>query len=294
MHQAPAELPGRQWRKQLDSLGLAWPIEITVSRQTIRQASASIHANQFGGVLPPGSVFAIDEEKCVASPELCLVQMANSLPLAKLIELGLELCGSYSIPDRDLTESSLFSDNKTVYGLPPITNVGRITSFIEQASGISGLRLARRALDYLQNGSASPMETVLTLLLTLPYRLGGYGLPQPRLNARVKPSPITRGYKEGKAYYALDLYWHEARIAVEYDSDLHHTGADRINEDSMRRTDLALMGINVITVTRQQVYGIADFDRVANLLASHLRTNLRHDRNPTFTDSRRKLRESLL
>lgn len=49
------------------------------------------------------------------------------------------------------------------------------------------------------------------------------------------------------------MFWPEANVAIEYDSDLEHTGSARIAEDAQRRNDLTALGITTITATREQV-----------------------------------------
>ena len=55
----------------------------------------------FTGPLPGSSILRASDDVLVSSPELCFFQMASQLPLVKLIELGYELCGSYSLINSD-------------------------------------------------------------------------------------------------------------------------------------------------------------------------------------------------
>ncbi|MCL1895345.1 MAG: hypothetical protein FWG03_02225 [Clostridiales bacterium] len=117
----------------------------------------------------------------VSSPEFCFLQMAGQLTLAKLIELGYELCGVYSMPN---------ADDKNVpergfYNRQPLTSIKKLKAFLDSMPGVKGRKKAMRALRYLRDGSASPMETKLAILLTLPYMLGGYGFSLPEMNKRI-------------------------------------------------------------------------------------------------------------
>jgi len=136
------------------------------------------------------------------------------------------------------------------------------------------------------------METKLSMLLTLPYKLGGYGLPRPELNSRIIPLQSARK-SSSKKYYSCDLYWPEYELAVEYDSTLFHTGSERIADDSKKRNALALMGVTVITVTKQQLYSSVEFEKVAKVLANCLDKRLAY-KNPGFAAVHRGLREQLL
>ena len=149
-------------------------------------------------------------------------------------------------------------------------------------------RIADRALD----GSASPMETALAMLLSLPGTLGGYGLPSPRLNARIDVSS-KNGLNQSKRYYVADLYWPEARFAVEYDSDRWHVGPERIGQDAARRNALLFQGVNVVTVCSQQIMSESKMDDVARIAARALGRSVR-PRAREWRKRNRELRRAVL
>ena len=113
------------------------------------------------------------------------------------------------------------------------------------------------------------MESAVSLMVGLPQRLGGLGLPRPTLNQRI--SPGRRGRAATSAhFYDCDLFWPQARLALEYDSDLCHTGADRLNSDAARRTALLALGITVVTATRDQIYRPRQFRQLETTLRRQL------------------------
>jgi hypothetical protein len=75
----------------------------------------------------------------------------------------------------------------------------------------------------------------------------------------------------GKRYFRCDLLWARFRVAIEYDSDMFHTGKEKIANDSVRRNVLGFMGINVITVTRSQLYSASGMQSIAEQLAKAMR-----------------------
>jgi len=225
----------------------------------------------------------------VSSPEFCFLQLANQLPLPRLIQLGYELCGKYSIPVR----GDLNAPEKGFYKRDSLTSVNALQAFIDRMPGINGHRMATHALRYILDGSASPMEAKLAILLTLPYKLGGFNLYLPELNYRIVPSKTVK-QSASKSFYSCDLYWPDYDLAVEYDSDLCHTGSKRIASDSKKRNTLALMGISVITVTKEQIYSKTELEKVARILANHLDKRLFHLRNPGFAVAHRDLHKLLL
>lgn len=120
----------------------------------------------------------------MSTPEFCFLQMAGCLSLVQLIQLGFELCGTYA----------LVGGAPAVRRAAPLTTKVKLAAFVEQSSGARGCKKAARAVRYVQDGAASPMETMLAMMLCLPYGLGGYGLEKPLINHRVDvPSSSKAG-----------------------------------------------------------------------------------------------------
>lgn len=198
----------------------------------------------------------IDSKLSVVLPEMCFIQMAASLSIYHLIELGFELCGGYSIGDNEYRV--------------PVTTTSRLAAFIDGSRGMRGIQEARRALRYIRNGSASHMETKMAMVLGLPCSLGGFGLGMPEMNREVNVGVRNRTANPlAKSSYRCDLYWEKGSVSVEYDSDLWHTGPSRIAADAKRRSDLALLGIRVVTVTNMQTKSRLALRAIAQLVARY-------------------------
>lgn len=272
--------------------GLASPIDVMVNTPHARRKSKMVRPHVFCGTFPNNSFIDVGDGLFVASPELCFFQMANELPFIKLIELGFELCGSYSLSETSYSDKEKRVAEKVPYGRSPLTSTKKLQAFVDRMAGVRGRRPALRALRYITDNSASPMETILVMLLILPYRLGGYGLPIPELNSRITPAKTIKR-SSSKAFYSCDLFWPDVDLVAEYDSDSYHTGAERIASDSKRRNAITSAGILVITVTNQQIRSIVEFEKVAKLLAINMDKQLRY-KNPGFLEAQRKLRGLLL
>jgi very-short-patch-repair endonuclease len=135
------------------------------------------------------------------------------------------------------------------------------------------------------------METALSMMLTLPHMLGGYGIPAPKLNARILLAKTAKR-NASRSYYVCDLFWPDYNLAVEYDSDEFHTGAERIANDSKRRNSLASVGITVITVTKRQIYSTTELAKTARLICGNLEKRLQLP-IPGFNAKHRELRGQL-
>ena len=268
--------------------GFTAPIHIIIGNQGARRSSKIVEQHIFSRETPIGCFMNIGNGLMMSSPEFCFVQMADQLTLAKLIELGYELCGAYSIPPKD--DPSI--PDRGFYKRKPLTSADKLKAFIETMSGVKGYKKAKRALRYTLDGSASPMETKLAIFLTLPYMLGGYGFSLPELNRRIVLSKTARKVFNAD-YYVCDMFWPDERVAVEYDSDQQHTGSDRIANDSKRRNALNSAGVRVVSVTKQQLYSTVELERVARTIAKHMNRRL-FSKKSKFYAMHRELRKQLL
>ena len=151
------------------------------------------------------------------------------------------------------------------FDLPPVMKSNRAKAFVARQSALRGSVGANAALKWVVDNSASPMETAVYLLLCLPKRLGGYGLPKPILNPKLIIS-TPDGTKERYP----DLYWIGASIDVEYNSDLSHSGEWARYRDSKREVELTVANVRVLPLTRRQLMSVSEFDAFAQGLRKML------------------------
>lgn len=214
---------------------------------------------------PRRSYCQIDEGVYLASPEACILQIAEEESIPKLAYLISELCGWHATDHlaRGMVPS-----------IPRMT-VGSLKSYLRNASGSRGVKKARRAADFAFDGAASPMETKLALLLSLPTAYGGYGIPKPVLNAAVSGGVLSAVPPRKGDFFLTgdlrcDLSWPEKGFALEYDSSMYHDGRVNIDSDSKRRTRLEANAVRVLSVTKGQVYDYARFDELARVVAEKI------------------------
>ena len=258
------------------------PVHILVPDKGSRCQSPYFVSHVWQHAMPPRTLVAVSDGLYVAAPELCFVHMATTLDIPRLACLGFELCGGYSVST---------GDQRGFIDRTPLTSVARIESLLDEIKGMRGCVQARRALRFVLAGSASPMETILVILLHVPRSLGGYGIPAPVLNYRVEVGRSVASMVE-KSHYACDACWPQSKIAVEYESDSYHTGSSRIARDSKRRNELIAMGFEILTVTRKQLFEYYTFDRFAHQLAKRLEYRMR-EHVGTYDPRRMELRKLL-
>lgn len=247
---------------------LAFPLHVVVPTEAARSRCGKAACHVSSGSFPRGSFVRIAQNVLASSPELCFVQMASELSLPALTRLGFELCGTYGIA----------TVGKVDYRFdPPFTTPARLARFLDRAGSMPGTVKARKALGLLVAGSASPMETTVIMLLCLPLRMGGYGLPRPLMNHDVHPKERSLFAADDKCYYC-DLIWPDASISLEYDGRKHHGTINKMADDAIRRNNLLDRGIPVVTVTTRTVRNLIELDRIARTLSKRLGYRARCDK----------------
>ena len=261
----------------------ATPLHLLVPSEEHRGAKNSVKARVWCSELPTGSFYKGNAYASISTPEFLFVQMARDLSLVELVELGMELCGSY----RRACEKY-----PTRYECAILTTPKKMKDFIEGAGKMPGVKKARQALKHIVPESASPMETVTYLLLCLPRRLGGYAFPRPILNQEVPFSAAGKKFTLRRSSYP-DLCWPDSKIDLEYHGSEHEKD-ERRAEDSMRRKALERMGYTVYELTYKEVENIDLFHANVRRLANLLGLRLRSAGEGNFRDREAGLRATLL
>lgn len=219
------------------------PLEVLACSAERRIYPAGVVCHTLTSGLPAGSICAIAPKLGIVSPELLFLQMAPRLTFAQLVALGMELCGSYGL----VPGSSDGFERRLA-----VTSVGRMSAFLVLCDGMHGVVRAREALPWVIEGSRSPMETTLTLLLTLGRRRGGARLPVPTLS-RCARSEDSCHAASSQERHDIDLAWREQGLAVVFDGDLEHSVDTRCEHGAERAKDLRAMGWKVVVVAPDQV-----------------------------------------
>ena len=228
---------------------------------------------------------------CLIPPEYLFLQMAETMNFLDLLLLGFELCGTYFSGqgiDAFASTSTASPRHK------PFTRANKIARFLDSdvASQTKGIAQAAQASKFLLDNSDSPRESALALMLTLPRRLGGYALPRPLLNKRIN-IPRSNSQLIRNDHFRCDLLWPKEGLAIEYDSDLHHVGAQKIAKDASRRDALALLGIQAITVTNKQFASMNEMDKVAHAVAKTLGIRQRNEKRYNYQTRKIQLLQQL-
>ena len=263
--QAAPQENNSPYYSQIDT-GILWkfsidekPVSILVSCKANMRKSQNLSPRIWSGKHPSRSFYKIAQDLYISTPEATFLQLGKESSLIQLITIGYELCGSYGL--------SAQSDSGFLRR-EPRSNPQLIERYLEKCDGIHGVKAAKRASSYIAKGSASPMESLLSMLLCLPPSLGGFGLPRPELNFPIETN------EGGIVMRRCDLYWPDQRFALEYDSDTFHSDASKLHLDSSRRSTLEKAGVQVVSVTKNQVFDRGQLFNLATIVSKRLEKRL--------------------
>lgn len=170
----------------------------------------------------------------ITSPEFTYLQIASKLDLIGTILAGSALCSDYF-----LNQDGRGGVSQRPNG--PLTNRAAIAKFLSTQGRKRGIVPAKRALQYIVENARSPRETMLALLLCLPYNLGGFNLGTVELN---KPLELENRYGEkitripDLTIQLKDKREKQGTALLDYDPAVTHAGGQKIMRDLDRENEL--------------------------------------------------------
>lgn len=257
------------------------PVHVMVPNRASRVRPADLVCHLSSTAPVPGSfVRGFGERLLIAGPELAVCQLALRLPMPKLAELVSELCSTYyyvleEAPQLHCEKDGLraqaqMQECARSHRAVPVSCLRAMAGYAEQMGGSRAGRAMMRAVRYAVDGSASPMETALALMLALPKSTGGYGLPKPQMNVVL---PV-----EGERVRVADLFWPKGNVAVEYDSEAFHGEREKQHRDARRRNQMEAQSVTVLTATADHLSQLVALDELAGQIARRLGKNLHRER----------------
>lgn len=295
----------------LEALGLTGrPVHLIVPYAAARSSGRLARFHVWGDIVPGDAFVRVHERLFVSSPLFTVLQLAcarrptsltkqqvqdsmdetrsvrsaRGLPVSAVSGADLlaweniraiveaarvltEFAGSYRMPSRP--------GESVAYDLEAALTCDSVASTLGALPILKGAERAQRIVCLAFDGSASPMETMLVLILTLPVELGGYGLPRPRLNVRIAVEPDELRFCS-KDKMVVDLYWDEARLVLEYDSGEFHAEKGRGKRacDTERANSLTALGYQVLSATYELVRDSRRLDLLARQIAHKLGVEL--------------------
>ena len=240
--------------QQLTRLGInTRPVHVLVPKRTGVCHTQRVVSHHVAPPYQQGAFTRLSADVYALTPLACIIRMARSLDDVQLLQLLYKLLGRYRTYGDDLYERT------------PFMTYEQAAAFVLRARGNYGVKRVRRALQYAQEGARSPAEASASIIFSLPVSAGGFDLPVPMLN-----SPLS-AQRNGVAESRFpDLFWPSYNLALEYQSDEFHTGAERIGADAARRTHLQEAGYTVFELTNYQARRQKELLSLANALRERM------------------------
>ena len=280
------------------------PVHMVVPNARVRSRGKGATFHVWSRLLPVGSMWRLGLRLLTSGPELAIIQFCGSQ--AKLEELldefaattraDLELHAQFGIDAKPAIDPPLewertrrllgavvlacefagtyrlpVADKPVNYEAAPLMTCENLR---QMSSWLGTTSVEKRACEVSQlalNKSASPMETAVALMLTLPVHMGGFGIPQPKLNT---PTDVSSGWEtlSDRDEVKADMLWEEQRVAAEYDSYEFHgrLGPRRLTQDAIRSNILTARGYSVFRITFGVVSSLAGMSLLARQIAHAL------------------------
>lgn len=234
------------------------PLDVLVPTHAASFKSPSFTCHLCTNELPPGSFRRLTSNVFVTSPELTFVQMGTVLTDVQLALVGMMLCGTYAIAP---------NEQRSLIDRAPLTTMESLRAMASKDYALRGAQTARAALDLMVEGSRSPRESSLLLLLCSKDGYGSYGMPRPELNRVVDLSPAAASLL-GTSQIKPDLCWYEQRTLMEYDSWNHHSRPDELADDDLRIQAFRKDQWEAVTLRTVNMDNPTRFDKIVrNVLA---------------------------
>lgn len=232
--------------------GIEAPLDLISTKRSASLRTSYMRVHGQLSPLPPGSItfagsISGDEDELsvfVSTPELCLVQMGCFAERHELAELAIELCGDYALRPDGMGGTHIIKR-------PHATTADSLRAYIARAADVHGVKRARFAAECVVDSSRSPRESQIALEMTLSYRLGGYGLPRPKLNEKITLEGAARRAAGVREIYP-DFYWPNAGLVLEYDSDAFHSDSAKRERDIRKRNAYEMLGLHALSLTHRQ------------------------------------------
>lgn len=280
------------------------PVDLLVPTRSERSRGKEARLHVWKGDIPAGALVRLGEQVFASTPQFVLLQMAaHNYKRDPLARAYVEECRAESAvaQTRDATgpldgedpfawrrkehvvRMALVAcefagtyrlgagDHDTAYRLAPLMTLEEARTFANRVPRLYGGARVQAALDLAFDRSASPMESALAMMLSLPVDYGGFGLPRPTLNEALPTGEFSSLWDGGDSI-TPDLLWKDARVVIEYESDEFHAsqGARKATDDATRANVLSALDYTVLRATTGSVTSQVELGRLATQVATAL------------------------
>ena len=222
-----------------------------------RRSPAGVACRVWHGSLPRNSVFLIEEDVYVTSPELTLLLQATQLHQAALCQMLGRYLGTWT-PD---SHSECGQRTRM-----PLTSFEQLQSFLQHVGRAHGKGNLQFAMAYTCEGAASAPETTLQLALSLPPEVHGLNLSQPIMNYEIGLSSHAQKLCQHERI-RIDLCWRDKQFGLEYQGEEH---GKTLGEDYARWFAAREEGYELWLIAKEQLASSAQMNHIGREVAKRL------------------------
>ena len=175
---------------------------------------------------------------------------------------------------------------------PPLATRQDILSLAAQARGQRDSVAPYQAAAMCIEGSGSPFETKVALMLTCNVHQGGEDWERPLMN-KVIPFSDEAQRLAGMPYCIGDMVWEEQRVCLECNGMAFHADREGFRLASSRSAALRSSGYTVLDISYEQFADLEKFDAMVNQFAETLGFSLKN-RTTAFLKRREALHNQLV
>lgn len=222
---------------------LGTPLHYLVASDALRRNSSLVRCHVWSGPLPPDALIPIGGDSFITSPAFLLALRARGKTLPELLLEAQLLLGTHV----------LVPTKRGCKPCVPLCAKSSIESLAGSLRGVRGAALLRDVAELSLENAASLPESMLGALFHLPCRKGGFGLETLELNHEV-PTPQGSELRFGKPKRKCDLFVPGIDLDIEYESDECHSSDAERKSDAVRRNQLEMAGVTVLSITSDQLF----------------------------------------
>lgn len=167
----------------------------------------------------------------------------------------MELTGTYAKCPEDPRHG------QDAFKLKAVTTRKSLLAFLDRMHRYPCVTIARKAAEFAVEGAASRMETLTSLITSLPPRFGGASLGRAELNRALELGQRDLWLIKHRSLKP-DLFWRDYRLIVEYDGNDFHSAPKQKREDKYRIQDYQTLGYTVIPISYEDVATVGALDRL--------------------------------
>lgn len=244
-------------------------IDTLVNFDFERSTPTGFRCHVFGAPVPPGHLIEVAEDLLVVDEVMCFVQAGSWMSEPEQLEYGYEICARYHLNHLSTGDYIEMGQRYTVADLIAYCNENR-----SRQGAVRAAAVLRRVHD----GSRSPMETAIAIMVVAKRSQGGLGYVKIELNHRVDV-PNEFKYLAKAGYFEIDVYAPASGTGIEYNGS-DHLDKQRSASDAERMTVLSALGFRMIVLTGTQFAHQLQLHRAMNAIA--LAMGLKCDRSEAF------------